>query len=226
MAVLKAIQNGECKSYGGIAFWNGSVHKQFKVERLIFRKATLLSLPFQIAMFVALLSVLGFWWWNAFGRMIAGASWIIEMINNNTSIEETTSNLGYISLCLLLLEALGIIATSMGAYKFVHFFRFIVSRDASQMTGRGFAPFRHGPMGIDCLRAALASSQNYARDRGYGIWLLNVDERHPDTAAFSKSGFQTKFLQKWLLLDKEEKDDTNKTWKPFDLGAFCDPRDL
>jgi hypothetical protein len=229
-AVEQAIRSGERKSYGGISLQNGSAVKQFKVIRLVFLKETWLSLPFQITLLCVLLALLSFWWCKLLCRMTAAAAWQ-GLINMGTAEERRVDNStwGFWSLSLLLVETFAVAITSMGAYKLVNFVRFIVTRDSSHLSGRAFAPFSHGPMGIDCLRGALVASQNNARKRGYGIWILNVAEKHPDSAAFSKRGFRTKFLQKWLC-DSPSKIDGEKEgseeWKEFSFGAFCDPRDL
>ena len=223
-AVLQAIQKGTVKNYGGVALWNGSANKMFKVVRLVFSKETWLSRPFQLAMLCVLLGFFGLWWWRTVFRILGVASWIGLIRTHNNDVNSSwnySTTWTFRSLTLLALEILALVALSMGAYKFVRFFGFIVSRDSAKLNARGFAPFRQGPIGVDCLKIALLASQNYARSKGYGIWILNVSENHPDSKAFSKRGFRTKFLQKWL---KDEND--QKKWKEFDLSAFCDPRDL
>jgi len=224
-AVEKAIQSGECNSYGGVALWNGSAVKMFKVKRLVFRKETWLSLPFQIFISCILFGGLSLWWWHFLCRMCLAASSLGLMTWSITGSNDSTWGLW--SLSLLLVEMFLITIATVGAYKLVIFFRFIISRNLSHLSARGFAPFSHGPQGIDCLRVALISSQNYSREKGYGLWLMNVDKNHPDTEAFSKSGFKTKFLQKWLIDSPNEDgtDDLNE-WEEFLPEAFCDPRDL
>eukprot|EP00529_Nitzschia_sp_RCC80_P020904 CAMPEP_0113446722 /NCGR_PEP_ID=MMETSP0014_2-20120614/3860_1 /TAXON_ID=2857 /ORGANISM="Nitzschia sp." /LENGTH=407 /DNA_ID=CAMNT_0000337837 /DNA_START=133 /DNA_END=1356 /DNA_ORIENTATION=+ /assembly_acc=CAM_ASM_000159 len=218
-AILKAIQNGKVKSYGGIVLWNGSANKMFKVVRLVLSKETWLSRPFQLIMLCAMLSIFVLWWWRAVLQSL-GVAFRINGVDDSTWNDSTTWQ-KFRSLALLVLELLTLLASSMAAYKFVHFFRFIVSRDPAKLNARAFAPFRKGPMGLDCLKNALLASQNYARSEGYGIWILNVSEKHPDSKAFSKRGFRTKFLQKWL-----KGENMDKKWEKFDLSSFSDPRDL
>ena len=107
-------------------------------------------------------------------------------------------------------------------------------------------------MGIACLKAAVTSSQVHSRAHGYGMWILNIDQEHPDSDALPKPGFRTDFLQKWLreppasvvLKPKDDADDkqqpeaehdermalqasdsaTTTQWAKMVPLAYCDPR--
>lgn len=77
------------------------------------------------------------------------------------------------------------------------------------------------------------------------MWILNVDDEHPDVDGLPKAGFRTDFLQKWLSepppdvivesaggggageTDKLKGDSAEGvTWATMAPGAFCDPRDV
>ena len=74
-----------------------------------------------------------------------------------------------------------------------------------------------------------------------GMWILNVDAKHPDSKALPKPGFRTDFMQKWLVNPPAaavvepggaERDETaalkgseaEQTWTLMSPAAYCDPR--
>lgn len=75
-----------------------------------------------------------------------------------------------------------------------------------------------------------------------GMWILNVDAKHPDSEALPKPGFRTDFMQKWLvdappaavLADSASavNDETatlrnseaGQQWTLMSPKAYCDPR--
>jgi len=202
-AILEAIQSGKIQSYGGVSQWNGSAYKKFEVLRVVLSKEVWLSPGFRWLLASAMVTLSG-WWWRSLVRRL---------------ISQPRTRWG---VAFMTFEALVATITSVVLWKVYGFFRFIISRDTSRLSARAFAPFCAGPMGNDCLRAALASSKNYSQECGYGLWIMNVDKNHPDSTAFGKGGFSVCFLQKWLL----EPEAAASEWKLHSPSAFCDPRDF
>lgn len=208
-AIEAAILSGDLTSYGGISLWNASATKRFQVVRLIFAKDTWLSLPFRASLYAAIMAVMGLWGWSTVGRA--------------TSVWQSAdaSLWGWIWVGMAIIEACVQILAVWLLVKFIGFVEFVVSRDSSHMTIRGFAPFWHGSSGMECLHNAVLASQTHARERGFGLFILNLDENHPCKAIFPKPGFRTLFLQKWLS-DEVPSDE----WGLFSSDAFCDPRNM
>ena len=125
---------------------------------------------------------------------------------------------------LLAVEAIGNCIISWYAYKMIRFVRFILTRDSKCLTVKAFGAFQHGPQGLHCMMQALTASRVYARSCGYGIWLLNADQDHPDRPTFPKSGFRTLWMQKWI--NQPTRNHGANEWPAFSTTAFCDPRNL
>lgn len=123
---------------------------------------------------------------------------------------------------LLLTESLSYCVLTRYAYKAANFFRFIVTRDSRRLQAKAFGAFKHGLRGIECMESALGASRVHIRSRGYGVWVLNADEHHPDREVFPKSGFRTIWMQKWL----KPVTSTTDEWPAFSPTVFCDPRNL
>jgi hypothetical protein len=143
-------------------------------------------------------------------------------------------------------EWLAFLGLTAGAFMAGRLLRFILTRDSLKLRARAHGPFRHGPGGAECLKAAVASSQIYSREHGYGMWILNVSCDHPDSDSLPRPGFHTNFLQKWLTDDlppgvatealglgaigQEETVRLKETagggvkWAEMSPEAYCDPR--
>jgi len=214
-ALDDAICNGDVQSYAGVSLWNASALKSLEVVRLGFGKETWLSLPFQATLLTAMVTPLAFWGSKLLGRIIS-ASRSHGLLGCGRTEDCSYWRTGY-----LLGETLCMLITSRLAWRAAKFFRFIVTRDSHRLATKAFAPFRHGPKGLQCLDGALAASRNEARRKGYGVWFLNVSDKHSDKEYFPKSGFYTQWMQKWL------QDAPNpQQWTEFSPNAFCDPRNL
>ena len=207
LAVEAAISSGAISSYGGVSLWNTSATKGLRVVRLIVKKETWLSLPFQATLLAAVVTPLTMWGSNLAGRVTASNS----------------MNTGYWRAGLLLTETIGYCVLSRYAYKVASFVRFIVTRDSRRLQAKAFGAFKHGPRGVQCMESSLVASRVYARSRGYGMWVLNADEHHPDRKVFPKSGFRTIWMQRWL---KPMAGISTDKWPAFSPTAFCDPRNL
>jgi hypothetical protein len=206
LSVEAAISRGDISSYGGVSLWNTSATKSFRVVRLIVKKETWLSLPFQAMLLAAVVTPLTIWGSNLVGRVTASYS----------------MNTSYWRAGLLLIETLSYCVLSRYAYKTANFVRFIVTRNSRRLQAKAFGAFKHGPRGTQCLESALGASRVHARSRGYGMWVLNADEHHPDREVLPKSGFCTIWMQKWL----NPVTSTTDEWPAFSPTAFCDPRNL
>ena len=74
------------------------------------------------------------------------------------------------------------------------------------------------------------------------MWILNVDEKHPDSEALPRPGFRTEFMQKWLTSTPPpaavvepggavgdetaalKNNEAEQSWALMSPGAYCDPR--
>ena len=206
-AVEAAICSGKIPSYGGVSLWNTSTLKGIRVVRFLFKKETWLSHSFQVSLVTAVALPLLLWGCKLMGRILMAARQI-------GSINHWQQASGW-----LVTEMLGYGLAVQCVYKMIKLVRFILTRDSRRLQAKAFGIFHQGPQGQACLEHALSASCKYARSQGYGMWVLNEDERHPDRSVFPKSGFQTTWMQKWLQ-------PTNKEWPAFSPTAFCDPRNL
>jgi hypothetical protein len=211
--------------------------KSIKLVRLGVLKKTWLSAPFQAALFAAFMMPMALWGSSLFRRIwnacVPSAS---QLAQQKVGEVASSSILSLLWIGLLLVGETGaILITSRILLKAGRFFRFIVSRDSTRLSSRAFATFHHGPDGLDCLKGALCASRICARSKGYGLWILNVADGHPDAQAFPKPGFKTLFLQKWLTKNANHSNDPSPgsnnskasgEWPEFSKAAFCNPQDL
>jgi len=213
--VEAAVRSGGIPSYGGVSLWNTSAVKGVRVVRLIVKKETWLSLPFQASLLAAAATPLALWGYNLVGRIVA-------------AFNDSSTNVGYFGAGILFLESLGCCIVSRYVYKAARFVRFIVTRDSRRLQAKAFGAFKHGPDGLECLKDALTASRAYARSKGYGVWILNADQDHPDRSVFPQSGFRTIWMQKWLTNKDVPTTDgtTDNKWPLFSPTAFCDPRNV
>eukprot|EP00978_Attheya_sp_CCMP212_P013994 scaffold35402_cov49-Attheya_sp.AAC.1 len=236
-ALQKAIQSGEIQSYGGVSLWNASAMKSIKLVRLGVSKKTWISAPFQAALFAAFMMPMALWGSSLFRRIwntcVPSGS---RLAQQKVGEESSSSIVSLLWIGLLLVGETGaILIVSRMLLKASRFFRFIASRDSNHLSSRAFATFHRGPNGLDCLTGALCASRICARSKGYGLWILNVADGHPDAQAFPKPGFKTLFLQKWLTKNANHSNNpslgsnngkTSDEWPEFSKAAFCNPQDL
>ena len=232
LALVAAIDAGELPSHGGVSMWNGSKVQNWKVLRVVFKKETWLSVPFQLTLAGSVAAGIGAWGWR-----------LASQVSALSSGESPGWGVG--GSVLFGVEALAFCGVSFGVYKAAGFISFVLSRYADRLRARAHAPFRGGPGGLQCMKGAVAASQTQTRELGYGMWILNVDADHPDSEALPNAGFRTDFLQKWLsdpppsvVVDSASgggagetdqlKGDSAEgvTWAMMAPRAFCDPRDV
>jgi len=212
LAVVEAaIRSSSIPSYGGVSLWNTSALKGLRVVRFIVKKETWLSLPFQATLLAAVVTPLTICGSKLVGRI-------------TSSFNSASNNTHYWRVGMLAAaETLGYCTVSRYTYQLASLVRFLVTRDSRHFQAKAFGAFQHGPHGLECcMTEALAASRVYARFKGYGMWVLNADQDHPDRPIFPKSGFRTVWMQKWLkqpIMNGTE-------WPPFSPTAFCDPRNL
>jgi ribosomal protein S18 acetylase RimI-like enzyme len=237
-ALATAIQNGSVPHYGAISLWNSSAVKGFQVVRFGVSKETWLSPWFQFTLGMAVLALLAPW----SKRVVVVTAtlwrwkWIEKYMDTVMANDEVSGYWRAMWMVLWLLEIALLGVTIKLAMRTSSFFRFLVTRDSGQLQARAFAPCHFGLRGLDCLQAAVTASQVHAKEQGFAMWAMNVDQGHASYAHRFGKGFTTQFWQKWLRVtpnastpkEQDEQADTlaksGTTWNPFSTESFCDPR--
>lgn len=168
--LLKAIENGEVRSYAGVSMWNGSNVSNWKVIRVVFKKETWLSPWFQCMLAGCAVGVLGLWGWRlatqaSFALATSGADAVADTA---TISGDTGSSWGVLGSLAFALEIFAFGAVAFASSKAARLIAFVVSRNSNKLRARAHAPFQRGPAGSQCLKGAVAAAQGQARDLGYG----------------------------------------------------------